>query len=86
MGLQKSLEWNVSCSQMVPMKSLWQDQTALVVFFRRWGCLFCRVWAKELKDLAPALKENNVRLVGIGVDEVGLEDFVKGNYFSGGKI
>lgn len=71
--------------QAIPFKNLWQDQTTLIIFFRRWGCLFCRLWARELADLAPVLKENNIRLVGIGVDEIGLDDFVKGKYFAGGR-
>jgi len=71
---------------MVPLKSLWEDQTALIIIFRRWGCLLCRVWAKQISDLYPSLKENNIRLIGIGVDEVGLENFIEGKYFPGGKL
>lgn len=33
--------------------------------------------------LKPLLDKHNVRLVGIGMDQVGLDDFVEGNYFAG---
>ncbi|KAG8233014.1 hypothetical protein J437_LFUL013683 [Ladona fulva] len=42
-----------------------------------------RLWAKDVSAIAPQLKENHVRFVGVGVEELGIEDFVKGNFFSG---
>ncbi|XP_045162127.2 prostamide/prostaglandin F synthase-like [Mercenaria mercenaria] len=50
------------------------------------GCTrrpFCRLGAKRLSELKPRLDENNVRLVGIGLEEVGVEEFVKEDYFKG---
>ncbi|XP_060590204.1 prostamide/prostaglandin F synthase-like [Ruditapes philippinarum] len=44
---------------------------------------FCRLGAKRLSELKPRLDENNVRLVGIGLEEVGVDEFVKGEYFKG---
>ena len=32
----------------------------------------------------PQLKEHGVRLVGVGLEELGVEEFVDGQYFSGG--
>lgn len=29
------------------------------------------------------LAENNVKLIGVGVEQFGVEDFIKGNYFEG---
>lgn len=66
------------------MESLWEKQTSVVIFFRRWGCVFCRLWAHELKEISPILKENNVRLVGVGPEDIGVEEFVAGNFFDGG--
>jgi len=31
----------------------------------------------------PQLKENNVRLVGVGLEPLGLEEFLDGNFFAG---
>jgi prostamide/prostaglandin F2alpha synthase len=66
------------------MESLWEKQTSVVIFFRRWGCVFCRLWAHDLKEISPILKENNVRLVGVGPENIGVEEFVAGNFFDGG--
>jgi len=45
-----------------------------------------RTWAKELSSgLAPTLKENNIRLIGIGLEELGVEEFVNRKFFDGGK-
>lgn len=38
----------------------------------------------QLGDIAPVLKRNNIRLVGIGVEEVGSKDFIDGKFFDGG--
>ncbi|KAJ2943051.1 hypothetical protein O0L34_g18740 [Tuta absoluta] len=69
--------------QSVELKSLWQDQDAAVVFFRRWGCMFCKLWAKELSEIAPILQKNNVKLVGVGLEENGHKEFVDGKFFDG---
>ncbi len=36
-----------------------------------------------MSALAPALKENNVRLVGVGVEKFGVEEFIEGKFFDG---
>jgi prostamide/prostaglandin F2alpha synthase len=66
------------------METLWEKQPTVIIFFRRWGCLFCRLWANDLKEITPILKENNVRLVGVGPEDIGVEDFVAGKFFDGG--
>ncbi|VVD00651.1 prostamide/prostaglandin F synthase-like [Leptidea sinapis] len=74
---------NIPSGDTVELKSFWQDQSVAIIFFRRWGCMFCRLWAKELSDIAPVLKEHNIKLIGIGVEEVGAQDFIQGEYFNG---
>ncbi|XP_038217127.1 prostamide/prostaglandin F synthase-like [Zerene cesonia] len=69
--------------ETVELQKFWQDQNVAIIFFRRWGCMFCRLWAKELGDIATVLKNNNVRLVGVGVEETGSKDFIDGKYFDG---
>lgn len=39
----------------------------------------------QLGEIAPVLKKNNIRLVGVGVEEVGAKDFIDGKFFDGGK-
>ncbi|XP_013178433.1 PREDICTED: prostamide/prostaglandin F synthase-like isoform X1 [Papilio xuthus] len=69
--------------EQVELKTFWQDQDAVVIFFRRWGCMLCRLWAKELSEIAPVLKKNNIKLVGIGVENAGSKEFLEGKFFDG---
>ena len=48
--------------------------------------MFCRLAAQELSLLAPRLSQENVRLVGIGLEELGVEEFVEKNFWAGGMI
>ncbi|CAL4129022.1 unnamed protein product [Meganyctiphanes norvegica] len=45
--------------------------------------MFCRVAAKELSLLAPQLSQANVRLIGIGLEKLGVEEFIEGKFFEG---
>jgi len=46
--------------------------------------MLCKVGAKELSDaLKPTLDSHDVRLVGIGVETLGLQQFLEGNFFAG---
>ncbi|XP_045781129.1 prostamide/prostaglandin F synthase-like isoform X2 [Maniola jurtina] len=74
---------SIPCGEVVEMKSFWQDQDVAIIFFRRWGCIFCRLWAKELGEIAPILKKNNIKLVGIGLETAGSKEFIDGKFFDG---
>jgi len=65
------------------MEDFWADKTAVIIFLRRFGCLFCRQSAAEISKLMPLFQANDIRLVGIGLEELGVEEFVKGEYFAG---
>ncbi|GFO21958.1 hypothetical protein PoB_004846300 [Plakobranchus ocellatus] len=43
----------------------------------------CRLGAQQISQLKPRLDENKVRFVAIGLEELGVEDFVKGEFFKG---
>jgi len=43
----------------------------------------CRLGAQQISQLKPRLDANNVKLVGIGLEELGVEDFVQGEFFKG---
>ncbi|GAB6023041.1 hypothetical protein CHUAL_007133 [Chamberlinius hualienensis] len=45
--------------------------------------MYCRLAAKELSVIQPQLAENNVRFIGFGFDEDGLQEFLDNKYFSG---
>ncbi|GFS18015.1 prostamide/prostaglandin F synthase [Elysia marginata] len=39
--------------------------------------------AQQISQLKPRLDENKVRFVAVGLEELGVEDFVKGEFFKG---
>lgn len=43
----------------------------------------CRLWATELSLVKPQLDAHNVRLAGVGLEELGLEEFQEGKFFNG---
>ena len=45
----------------------------------------CRLWSTELSSVKPQLDAHNVRLCGVGLEELGLEEFQQENFFTGGK-
>ena len=62
---------------------LWKDDRCVIVFFRRWGCPFCRLAAREISAIQPLLAEHNVKLIGVGVEQFGVAEFINGNFFKG---
>lgn len=74
---------DVSTGKNVPLESLWRDQTCVLMFFRRWACPFCRLDAVRLSRIKPQLDAAGVRVVGIGHEHTGLDDFRNGEYFKG---
>ncbi|XP_034609059.1 prostamide/prostaglandin F synthase isoform X2 [Trachemys scripta elegans] len=69
--------------QVVEFRALWRDQPCVVLFLRRFGCQVCRWIAKETSKLKELLDSHNVRLIGVGPESVGLQEFIDGNYFKG---
>ena len=65
-------------------KTLSSNQLLYVVFFRRWGWVFCKAGALELsKTFEKVNKEypSRLRFVGVGVEELGYDEFKKQGYF-----
>ena len=61
-----------------------QHQTCVIIFFRRFGCQFCRLAAKEISALKPILDRKGIKLIGIGFDDIGLKQFLDRGFFDGG--
>ncbi|KAL0810355.1 hypothetical protein ABMA28_010504 [Loxostege sticticalis] len=74
---------NLKNGEVKELGSFWKDQNAAVIFFRRWGCIACRLWATELKEIAPVLAKNNIKLVGVGVEKYNSEEFLERKFFTG---
>ncbi len=47
------------------------------------NCLL-RLAAREISALLPALQSADVRLVGVGLEKEGVQEFIDGNFFLGG--
>ncbi|XP_053546319.1 prostamide/prostaglandin F synthase [Bombina bombina] len=74
---------NALTGEMLELKSFWKDQTTVLFFLRRFGCQICRWIAKDVSKLKDSLDSNQIRLVGIGPENVGLKEFLDGNFFKG---
>jgi len=78
--------------ERVSFESLYADAKGPVIikFLRRFGCLLCRDAAAGLCKLKPVLDEkygkDNVKVFGIGLEELGYDEFKAGKYLSCGKI
>ena len=79
-----TLVTRISDNVDVPLRSFYAVQPVVFIFLRRFGCQLCRSYALKLsQDLHPILKKNNVGFVGVGLERLGVEEFQKGNFFSG---
>lgn len=56
----------------------------MVAGLRRFGCMVCRWIAQDLSSLKGLLDQHGVRLVGVGPEALGLQEFLDGGYFAGG--
>jgi len=69
--------------EAVELRSLWREQACVVAGLRRFGCSVCRWIARDLSSLRGLLDQHGVRLVGVGPEAVGLQEFLDGGYFAG---
>ncbi|GJP31769.1 hypothetical protein CLOM_g14977 [Closterium sp. NIES-68] len=69
--------------EVVKIGSFWQTQPVLIHFLRRFGCRICRGGAMDMSRAIPHLQKAGVRVVAIGLDHLGLDEFVDGGYWKG---
>ncbi|XP_047301362.1 prostamide/prostaglandin F synthase isoform X4 [Homo sapiens] len=69
--------------EAVELRSLWREHACVVAGLRRFGCVVCRWIAQDLSSLAGLLDQHGVRLVGVGPEALGLQEFLDGDYFAG---
>ncbi|EUB63581.1 hypothetical protein EGR_01663 [Echinococcus granulosus] len=74
---------NVVDKSTVSVKSFWDGTPCVIALLRRFGCAFCRLHALELSRFQSAFQAKGVRLIGIGHDTEGVEEFREGQFFSG---
>jgi len=74
---------NVATGELAPLSSLWTNRTIVLAFLRRWGWQMCRAWALDLSSIKAKLDGQDVALVAVGLEELGVKTFVDGKYFDG---
>jgi len=62
---------------------IWKNQSCVVVFFRRFGWPYCKLAAAEVSAIKPVLDSNDVKLIGVGLEELGVQEFIDEQYFKG---
>ena len=73
----------------IAFESLYKDAQGPVVikFFRRFGCLLCREAANENYKLKPVFDKKYgkdvVKIIGVGLERLGYDEFSIGKYFEG---
>ena len=50
----------------VPLRQLWSDRTAVLLFVRHFGCLFCRQQVAEMRPYAERIRTVGAELTIIG--------------------
>lgn len=73
----------VPSGENVAVKSLWEEQTVVIYFLRRFGCPICQYLSRQLSKIKPQLDEHNVKLVGVGPEELGSKEFYDAKHFAG---
>lgn len=81
--ISRNVLLNYASKEEVAFETVWKDRACVVTFLRRFGWSLCRLGAKELSDIKPLLDEHDVRLIGVGLEELGVEEFVSGKFFDG---
>ncbi|XP_078281357.1 prostamide/prostaglandin F synthase [Rhinoraja longicauda] len=73
----------VRTGEVVELRSVWKERVSVILFLRRFGCQVCRWTAKEVSKLKEVFDQNDVHLVGVGPEELGVKEFMDGQYFKG---
>lgn len=73
----------------IDFKNFWVDlepeQTVFIMFFRNFGWVFCKAGALDLSKTYEKINQefpSKFKLIGIGVEHRGYDDFRKGKFFS----
>ena len=46
----------------------------------------CRYGARKLSTIKPQLDEADVRMAAVGLEKLGVEEFISRGYFTGGEV
>lgn len=74
---------SATTGQLVSVEDFWANGPCVIHFMRRFGCQYCRLVAQRISLIKPLLDDHNVRLIGVGVENFGVEDFINEGFFTG---
>eukprot|EP01135_Chromosphaera_perkinsii_P006368 Nk52_evm97s485 gene=Nk52_evmTU97s485 len=66
----------------VVFKDLYKEGPVAVVLLRRFGCALCRNASLKFDAYKEDFDKVGVRVVGVGLEKLGLEEFVEGKYWN----
>ncbi|KXN67173.1 hypothetical protein CONCODRAFT_80257 [Conidiobolus coronatus NRRL 28638] len=66
----------------VILNNFWKDGKVLVKLFRRFGCPLCRYEAHVLSKYEKVFSDLGIKLVGVGFDEDGLDEWLENKYWN----
>lgn len=65
----------------IQVSDFWGKQTVILKVLRRFGCALCRYESRLLSELKLEFDELDVRLIAIGCEEIGFDEFLYGGYW-----
>jgi len=65
----------------IEVTEFFKEQTVVLHLLRRFGCPLCRSAAVDIEELRPILAKHNIRLVGVGLAYLDLDNFVEGKFW-----
>ena len=88
---EKTEVYDPALKKNVLFRSIWESndkEYTFIHWLRRFGCVICRVGAKDLTDdlLKIKKKNNNFKYVAIGISDEGYEEFIEQHYFDNNSI
>ncbi|XP_039251283.2 prostamide/prostaglandin F synthase-like [Styela clava] len=69
--------------ETIEIQSLWKENTAVLCFIRRFGCPVCQYLARQISKLRPILDKHDIKLIGIGPEELGSKEFYEAKHLDG---
>ncbi|KAJ9080390.1 hypothetical protein DSO57_1025599 [Entomophthora muscae] len=66
----------------VAISDCWKKHIVVLKVLRRFGCPLCRYESRLLSELKAEFDALDIKLVAIGFERVGLEDFLAGGFWS----
>lgn len=68
--------------KVIQVSEMWNKKTVILKVLRRFGCPLCRYESRLLSELKPDFDDLDVRLIAIGCENIGFDEFLYGGYWN----